>query len=604
MPRLYRDMTVQGKKLLKDTLLRLPFVGELRNHIVGMNGRIAALESRLAKIEQFSLERAEQLGIEQEKQAALSAVSDFWRAYPGHVEPNRPPILVDLMHNDPEYLLRSLVIAKFCQLISGAPLIGILGIPGMLYPIIRSSYSPSDNVRMANSFEIYNVIEAPNTDADDNYERDGRSAIERIALQAPEGDALPPKAIAELRNVRTLGGFPIGKVVQETFMRGDREATVRAGRRLMHWTGKVFGFHSFTEQTLSTLRPGAFVTGHIDYCPWGHLAEALVRRGGRVVWYRNDSRLSMHVLDRIEQGRTLNGMVRQLESDSFKSFESKMAARPERRKRADSAAQAHFDSVSRGVGRNYRWVDPAADVHDEPIPLAGERPTYCLFTHTMTDQPNADESLFIDYLDWLEQTCQHAAECQSYNLLVKIHPLDRAYDGSNAVDRVAEAYVDAPNIHFSRNQIAPETILQRCVLGITVRGTPGIEMTARGLPMILAGRGAYSDAGFCMAPKTQSEYFSLLERGGPFPIDIAEQARRARLFSAFDRHWSPPITGLVPAFGNRRANDLNLWKVVAEGVRSTCLETDQGLRAMAAAWKTGHAKVVTREIEDLFEETA
>ena len=216
-------MTVQGKKLLKDTLLRLPFVGELRNHIVGMNGRIAALESRLAKIEQFSLERAEQLGIEQEKQAALSAVSDFWRAYPGHVEPNRPPILVDLMHNDPEYLLRSLVIAKFCQLISGAPLIGILGIPGMLYPIIRSSYSPSDNVRMANSFEIYNVIEAPNTDADDNYERDGRSAIERIALQAPEGDALPPKAIAELRNVRTLGGFPIGKVVQETFMRGDRD---------------------------------------------------------------------------------------------------------------------------------------------------------------------------------------------------------------------------------------------------------------------------------------------------------------------------------------------------------------------------------------------
>ena len=139
-----------------------------------------------------------------------------------------------------------------------------------------------------------------------------------------------------------------------------------------------------------------------------------------------------------------------------------------------------------------------------------------------------------------------------------------------------------------------------------VRGTPGIEMTARGLPMILAGRGPYSDAGFCIAPKTQSEYFSLLERGGPFPIDMAEQARRARLFSAFDRHWSPPITGLLPAYGNRlaRANDLKLWQLVAEGVHSTCLETDQGLRAMAAAWKTGHAKVVTREIEDLFEETA
>jgi hypothetical protein len=591
-------MTVQGKQLLKDALLRIPFVGELRNHIISMHGRVATLESRLTKVEQS--------GIEVGREAALSALADFWRGCPSHVDPNLPPILVDLMHCDPDYLLRSLVIAKFCQLTSGAPLIGILGIPGILYPLVGSNYSRSDNVRMANSFEIHNIIEAPDTDADDNYERDGRTAIERIALQAPEGDALPPKAIAELRNVRTLAGFPIGRVVQETFMRGDREPTVRAGRRLMHWTRKVFGFHSFTEQTLSTLRPGVFVTGHIDYCPWGHLAEALVRRGGRVVWYRSDSRLSMHVLDRIDQGRTLNGMVRQLEAEAFKSFESKMATCAKRRKRADSAAQARFDSVSRGLGRNYRWVDPADYDHDEPIPLAAERPTYCLFTHTMTDQPNADDGLFVDFLEWLEQTCQHAAECQSYNLLVKIHPLDRTYDDSNAVDRLAEAYTDAPNIHFSRSQIAPETILRRCVLGITVRGTPGIEMTARGLPMILAGRGPYSDAGFCIAPKTQSEYFSLLERGGPFPIDMAEQARRARLFSAFDRHWSPPITGLLPAYGNRlaRANDLKLWQLVAEGVHSTCLETDQGLRAMAAAWKTGHAKVVTREIEDLFEETA
>ena len=490
-------MTVQAKKLLKYALLRFPFVGEVRNHIISMHGRMAALESRLAKIEQF--------GTEEEEESALSAVSDFWRAYRNLVDSNRSPILVDLMHNNPEYLLRSLVIAKFCQLISRAPLFGVIGIPGVLDPIVRSNYNPSNNVRMANSFDIFNIIEAPNADADDNYEQDGRSAIARIALQAAENDALPAKAIAELQNVRTLAGFPIGRVVQETFMRGELGATVRAGSRLMHWTRKVFGFHSFTEQTLSTLRPEAFVTGHIDYCPWGHLAEALVRRGGRVVWYRNDSRLSMHVLDRIDQGRTLNGMVRQLESETFKSFESRMATCAERRKRADAAAKAHFDSVSRGVGRNYRWVDPADYVHDEPIPLAPGRPTYCLFTHTMTDQPCADDSLFVDFVEWLAQTCRHAAECQSYNLLVKIHPLDRVYDSSNAVDRIAKAHAAAWNIHFSRSQIAPETILRRCVLGITVRGTPGIEMTARGLPMILAGRGAYSDAGFCIVPKTQSE---------------------------------------------------------------------------------------------------
>jgi hypothetical protein len=87
----YRDMTVQRKKLLKDALLRLPFVSEPRNHLISTSGPIAALESRLAKVEQFGIERHDQLGIEQEKQAALSAGSDFWRANPGHVDSTSDP---------------------------------------------------------------------------------------------------------------------------------------------------------------------------------------------------------------------------------------------------------------------------------------------------------------------------------------------------------------------------------------------------------------------------------------------------------------------------------------------------------------------------------
>jgi hypothetical protein len=110
-------------------------------------------------------------------------------------------------------------------------------------------------------------------------------------------------------------------------------------------------------------------------------------------------------------------------------------------------------------------------------------------------------------------------------MLLKIDPLDRFYGHSNAGDLGAEIHAAAQNIHCSRSQIAPETILRRCLLGITVRGAPGREMTRRG---------ASSD-------------------------------------------------------GNRRAD--KLWKVVGEGLRSTCLETDQGLRALAPAGKAGHAKL-------------
>ena len=577
----------------------LPYVRELRGILMDLDGRLASLERQFDQA--GSLRTASHGYMEQ----ALVAVTEFWRTYDCSVWPDRPPILIDIFQCSAEYVWRGLVIAKFLQHITGAPLVGLLGEPGIIGPVIGGDpLRRGQNVRLASAIGVSHFVEIPNEDALDTEEQAARIAIAELAHSEPEGTPLSPTAILRLREIRTESGFPIGRSVQETFMRAEREPTILAGHRLVHWTKRVLGFLGFADQLITSMRPSVFVTGHVDYCPWGTLAELLVRRGGRVIWYRDECRLPFHILDHIDATATLNGMIRRIERDAFSGFEHQIdvAGSGILGERIDALAHARSTAVRNGVGRHYRWAVADAPVGPPAAAalLQGQNlPNYCLFTHTFTDQPAADESLFVDYLEWIEETCRHAAATRAYNLIVKVHPLDRAYDRSGAADRLAAEFATAPNIHFTRDYIAPEQLATHCALGVTVRGTPGLVMTASGLPMMLAGRGLYSDTGICLTPRTRAEYFDLLAKGPPFPIDIVTESRRARRYMAFDRHWSAPMTPLVPTFSGRTENDPSLWILIIDGIRAACLETDQVLRALAQAWPKGSAKVVAPEVNAL-----
>src|SRR5262249_44761536 len=155
--------------------------------------------------------------------------------------------------------------------------------------------------------------------------------------------------------IRSDTGFPIGRSVQASYMRGELQPTVQAGDRLLHWTNRVVGFYAFAQQLISSMRPSVFVTGHIDYCPWGDLSELLILRGGRVGW-RREWRFPIHLFDRLDEGSTLNGMMRQVEREAFADFERRTDGDADLSNRIDISAAARFAAVRKGLGRNWRWV--------------------------------------------------------------------------------------------------------------------------------------------------------------------------------------------------------------------------------------------------------
>lgn len=517
----------------------------------------------------------------------FSQINQFWHLAPTDQDPRKGTILIDLMHGNLEYLQRALVIANFIKIITGRKMFGINGYAGV---VARSTVvNTLFNRELAKAFHVEELIEIP--DRLPLYS--GSIPLDRIIeivgrredQQFFEIEDL--EEFVRLRDDRT--GLNIGRIIQETFMRSELVASLQYGPKLKNWCENTAAFDKWAEALISTLpQPIVFVSGHIDYSPWGHIALRVIRAGGRVVWYRCDNRTPVSFIDNVHENDTLNSVIRRSEAESFTWFES--ALKEASLIEICDIWSAKLDSiVHQGFGRNWRWTSPQSGA--VTMEFNRSRPTYIIFTHTFTDQPAADWSLFPDHFTWLDQTLARAAECKLYNLMVKVHPFDSHFDCSDAMNVLEQRYHKYDNIIFTRSSIGRENIVRSFDAGITVRGTPGLEMTAAGLPMVLAGGAAYGDCGFCINPSTRDAYFELLERGDISNcLDIDEAMRRARLYLAQDRFWSAPASPLCPPFIAQEAN-ADWWTRVLHGLRSSDVATDPLLVAIAAAWPKRNTKV-------------
>src|SRR5689334_6950184 len=185
-----------NSEIVRQFVRGLPLVRDLRGVLMNLDDRLASLERRVERNE--PREYMDQ---------ALAVVSEFWRSYDLRVEPDCPPILVDLFHSNAEYLWRNLVIAKLVQPITAAPLVGLIGEPGVVGSGTGGQISRGDNVLLANAFGVNLFIDVPNEDALGAAERPGSVALADLAASQRDGTPLAPTAIARLREVRTESGF-------------------------------------------------------------------------------------------------------------------------------------------------------------------------------------------------------------------------------------------------------------------------------------------------------------------------------------------------------------------------------------------------------------
>jgi hypothetical protein len=182
----------------------------------------------------------------------------------------------------------------------------------------------------------------------------------------------------------------------------------------------------------------------------------------------------------------------------------------------------------------------AAEEVRRMLGLDPAKKTAIIFCHILYDATFFyGESLFDDYEQWMVETVRAAIANPNMNWIVKVHPVNvwrSRMDGSELVQLEAETLhrhfgtlPDHVKIMPAETGINTFSLFSAADVGLTVRGTIGMELPCFGIPVVIAGTGRYAGRGFTIDPKAREDYAGLLARLQEVPRLDAETTRRARL---------------------------------------------------------------------------
>ncbi len=264
--------------------------------------------------------------------------------------------------------------------------------------------------------------------------------------------------------------------------------------------------------------------------------------------------------------------------------------------------------------RMYQWDTQEAGRADicREFHLDPQRSIAVIFSHVLWDASffyGAD--LFASYGQWLEETVRAAITNANVNWLIKTHPSNafRLAHGDVTgpvaevalVERCFAKLPDHVRLVLPQTRVSSLSLYEHAAYGVTVRGTPGLEMACFGKPVLTAGAGHYTGFGFTFDSRTREEYLGRLHHIQSTPLLDDRQTVRARRYALalfrlrpwigrsfhvrldFPRHgWHPLDRNVIPrarSLAEATENeDLHRWADWATASRDAdYLESDLSL---------------------------
>lgn len=137
--------------------------------------------------------------------------------------------------------------------------------------------------------------------------------------------------------------------------------------------------------------------------------------------------------------------------------------------------------------------------------------------------------------EWIMDTIEQIGGIADVNWLLKIHPSEAFENPDHGVQRLIDAHFPTlpSNVRVipAEEQISPLDFYDLVDGGVTVYGTPGLELALLGKPVILAGEAHFSGKGFTYDGITIDGYHDLLRRASEFGPLSSEQRLRAKKYA-------------------------------------------------------------------------
>lgn len=340
------------------------------------------------------------------------------------------------------------------------------------------------------------------------------------------------------------------------------------------------------------VRPNLLILSEANYALTGPLVDLLVDTGASVAqvipMFTNDGYMCKRLVKgsrnlhpaSLEKG-TFN---RILQEEAPSELDNELNLELRRRYSGHYALQAQNQPSN---------LQPTRSELLDLVGFSGTRPLGVIFAHVLWDASLFfGEDLFDDYGQWLVETVRGAIANDQIDWIVRTHPSNVFRVSHGDITGEASELVllrdSFPKLPPHLAVLPPESDVSSFALyehgdvGVTVRGTPGLEMATFGKPVITAGTGHYMNQGFTVDSSNRDEFVARLASAQRLKPLSAERTRLARIHAhtvfrrrLLESRTFPPVY----AFSDRGFHPLDRnIDTTSKRVTSNLLDSAEDLR--------------------------
>lgn len=360
------------------------------------------------------------------------------------------------------------------------------------------------------------------------------------------GDFVDPDLLLELREiVRAVGfndiptykykGVKVGEYALTSLMRYYKGEVELKENLLREY---LFGTLVITEAAFSKInkfKPDVIYMSHGIYVSWGPALIVALLKGIPVIRWSSGFRKQFAYFRKIT------------DPTKFHQGDLNEKGWEERLKRPLSSGENEILDVYlrnryKPDGSEFADIRPPNQIKNkqkllDKLNIDGNKPIWCIFSHLNWENPvTSSRKAYRDYNEWIIETIKTIKDISNIDWLIKIHPAEKMYDTTGGVRKLIKN--NFPNLPSNIKVIPPDTnintydLYQVIAGGITCLGTAGLELAAKGKPVILAAEAFYSKKGFTCDGLTSSEYQKFISEIPLMPAVItADKKERARKFA-------------------------------------------------------------------------
>lgn len=300
---------------------------------------------------------------------------------------------------------------------------------------------------------------------------------------------------------------------------------------------------------MDRVRPAVVVAHHGIYVPQGMVAALARARGIRAVTWNPAYRRHCFIFSHDDTYHHT------LMDEPVARWAGRQLDPAER-----EATLAYLESRADGRGDWIRF-------HAEPetgdlaqLALDPAKPTFVAYTNVFWDaQLHYPANAFADQRAWLLETVRWFAARPDLQLVIRVHPAEITGSPSSrqrAADEIAAAFSRLPanvTVVPPDSPVSSYALARRANAALIYGTKMGVELTALGIPVIVAGEAWVRNKGITHDAATKSHYLELLSQL-PFPGRIDGERRERAI--AYAHHFffrrMIPLPLVVPEPGPRR----------------------------------------------------